>query len=214
MECNGLKCSQVLSCTVKIFVFCGLLLSLHSQAEPLDSVPHQLVQKTTDNVIALLKTGVDPAEDADQFIAEMSVILDPIVAFDYIARGVLGRYGKGLSKQEQTQFARSFKKGLVNTYGKGISGFQDLDIRVKAPSDVLGDDVKRTAVVQEITTSSGVTKVSYTMAKNRQDQWKMINLVLNGINFGKTFRGQFAAAVEKNSGDVRKTIQEWEKGVL
>jgi phospholipid transport system substrate-binding protein len=119
-----------------------------------------------------------------------------------------------LSEEEQAQFSYSFKAGLVNTYGKGISGFQDLDIQVKAPAEVLDEAVRRTTVLQEIAVGSGAVKVSYTMAKDRQDQWKMINLVLNGINFGKTFRGQFAAAVEKNSGDVRKTIKEWEKGVL
>jgi phospholipid transport system substrate-binding protein len=214
MGFNYLKCSRVLACMVKLLAFSGLLLALHSQAEPLDSVPHQLVQEATEKVFALLKTGIDPSADTDKFIVELSAILDPVVAFDYIARGVLGHHGKGLSEQEQAQFSYSFKKGLVNTYGKGISGFQGLDIQVKAPSEVLDETVRRTAVVQEIAMGSGVVKVSYTMAKDRQGQWKMINLVLNGINFGKTFRGQFAAAVEKNSGDVRKTIQEWEKGVL
>jgi len=197
----------------KFFAFSSVLLAFHSHAASLDSRPHQLVQETTDRVVALLKTGVDPT-DTEKFIAEVSTILDPVVAFDYIARGVLGRYGKGLTEEDKLSFADSFKKGLVNTYGKGLSGFQDLDIKVKEPSEALTDDVRRTTVVQEITTGSGVTKVSYTMAKNRQNQWKMINLVLNGINFGQTFRGQFAAAVEKNGGDVQKTIQEWEKGVL
>ena len=136
-----------------------------------------------------------------------------MVAFDYIARGVLGRYAKDLSLEQQQKFAYSFKKGLVTTYGKGVSGFQGLTIQVKPPLESIGDARKAT-VVQEIVTSSGVTKVSYSMAKNRQDQWKMVNLILNGINFGQTFRGQFAAAVEKNNGDVNKTIEEWEKGVL
>ena len=101
----------------------------------------------------------------------------------------------------------------MTTYAKGVSGFQGLTIQVKPPLESIGDARKAT-VVQEIVTSSGVTKVSYSMAKNRQDQWKMVNLILNGINFGQTFRGQFAAAVEKNNGDVNKTIEEWEKGVL
>ena len=214
MGFSYLKCSQVLAYMVKLLAFSGLLLALSSQAEPINSVPHQLVQETTENVLALLKTGIDPSVEMDKFIAELSTILDPVVAFDYISRGVLGRYGEGLSEEEQAQFSYSFKKGLVNTYGKGISGFQGLDIQVKAPAEVLDETVRRTTVLQEIAVGSGAVKVSYTMAKDRQDQWKMINLVLNGINFGKTFRGQFAAAVEKNSGDVRKTIKEWEKGVL
>jgi phospholipid transport system substrate-binding protein len=213
MGINGPKYPKVFFLVTKFFVFSSLLLVFSSQATSIDSKPHQLVKETTDRVVALLKTGVDPT-DTEKFIVEVSEILDPVVAFDYIARGVLGRYGKGLTEEEQLSFAYSFKKGLVNTYGKGLAGFQDLKITVKEPTANLSDDVRRTTVVQEIITGSDVVKVSYTMAKNRQDQWKMINLVLNGINFGQTFRGQFAAAVEKNGGDVKKTIQEWEKGVL
>jgi len=214
MTLRNLTPSHLFLSVTKIFTLSTLLFALTSQAWGVDSAPHQLVQETTDKVLVLLKSGVDPVANADKFIADVSDILDPVVAFDYITRGVLGRYGKGLSEQELAQFSYSFKKGLVNTYGKGLSGFQDLVIQVKAPSEPLSEDARRTTVVQEITTSSGVTKVSYTMAKNRQDEWKMINLILNGINFGQTFRGQFAAAVEKNSGDVRKTIEEWEKGTL
>lgn len=218
-------CRQVANSIFRVRLFSvvlGIALSLltvvkaQAEGESIDlsgSVPHQLVQETTDKVLAFLQTGIDPAAEPDKFIADVSAILDPVVAFDYIARGVLGRYAKDLSLEQQQKFAYSFKKGLVTTYGKGVSGFQGLTIQVKPPLEAIGD-ARKVTVVQEITTSSGVTKVSYSMAKNRQDQWKMVNLILNGINFGQTFRGQFAAAVEKNNGDVNKTIEEWEKGVL
>jgi phospholipid transport system substrate-binding protein len=39
----------------------------------------------------------------------------------------------------------------------------------------------------------------------------MINVILNGINLGQTFRGQFDAEVKRNKGDVIKTINEWGK---
>lgn len=196
-----------------IYLFSLMLAVANVQAQPFDSAPHQVVHETTQSVLALLETGIDPAADVDLFIQKISEILDPVVAFDYIARGVLGRHKEGLSEEQQRMFADAFKKGLVNTYGKGLSGFKGLTIDVKPPQAPLGD-ARRATVLQEVSGSSGVTKVSYSMAMNRDGQWKMINLILNGINFGQTFRGQFAAAVEKNEGDVIKTIEEWEKGVL
>jgi phospholipid transport system substrate-binding protein len=189
------------------------MFTVNVQAQPFESEPHKIIHDTTGKVLLLLQTGIDPTADPDEFVAKISEVLDPVIAFDYIARGVLGRYGEGLSREQQLAFAGSFKKGLVNTYGKGISGFQGLKIAVKPPNEALGDS-RRATVVQEVTSSSGVTKVSYSMAKNSQGQWKIINLILSGINFGHTFRGQFAAAVEKNDGDVKKTIGEWEKSVL
>lgn len=198
----------------RLFLACIISLAVFSaQAQPFDSEPHQVVHNTTENVLALLETGIDPAANVDVFVDKISAILDPVVAFDYIARGVLGRHAEGLTDEQQRMFADAFKKGLVNTYGKGLSGFKGLSIQIEPPKQPIGD-ARRVTVLQEVKGASSVTKVSYSMAKNRQGQWKMINLVLNGINFGQTFRGQFAAAVEKNNGDVMKTIEEWEKGVL
>ncbi len=201
--------SKLLHKMVALFI-CFSLFSASSHGA--ESDPHQLVEATTNNVLELLKTGIDPVKAPDEFVAKLSEVLDPVVAFDYIAKGVMGVHAETATPEQLKQFSQAFKKGLVNTYGKGIGGFQDLTITVLPPSKPVGDS-RRTTVIQEIGASSGVTKVAYSMAKNRQGQWKMINLVLNGINFGQTFRGQFAAAVEKNGGDLDKTILEWEKGV-
>ncbi len=175
-----------------------------------DSAPHQVVQETTIKVLSALDKGLDPTKEPEKFVEQMSLILDPVVAFDYIARGVLGDYAKQVSDEKVQQFTASFKLGLVNTYGKGMAGFGNLEVAVLPPAAPLGDE-RRVAVVQEIRGASGVNQVSYSMAKNNQGQWKMINVVLNGINLGQTFRGQFAAAVEKNGGDLDKTINEWGK---
>ena len=49
-----------------------------------------------------------------------------------------------------------------------------------------------------------------TMAKNRNTgEWKLINVVLNGINLGKTFRSQFAQAYKQYGGNLDKVIDHW-----
>ncbi len=173
-----------------------------------DSAPHKIVQEATKNVLEALNSGLDPVKQPEVFIDELSKILDPVIAFNFIARGVMGSYAKQASKEEVTQFAEVFRVGLVNTYGKGISNFSDLEISVLPPKQELGDK-RRTVVVQEIRGASSTNQISYSMAKNKQGQWKMINVVLNGINLGQTFRGQFSAEVRKNKGDLAKTIDEW-----
>ena len=179
--------------------------------QPLSSEPHQVIQATTTKVLNALERGLDPIKEPEKFVAELSRILDPVVAFDYIARGVMGVYAKQASADQVKQFATAFKLGLVSTYGKGMASFSDLEVVVVPPSDSL-EDARRVVVVQEIQGGSSTNQISYSMAKNRQGQWKMINVMLNGINLGETFRGQFAAAVEKNSGDLAKTINDWGKG--
>ena len=178
-----------------------------------DSAPHQIVQDTTVKVLAALDQGLDPVKAPQKFVEQLSIILDPVVNFPGIARGVMGKYAKQASPQQVSEFAAAFKLGLVNTYGKGMSNFGNLEVAVLPPKEALGDQ-QRVTVVQEIRGGSNTNQVTYTMAKDNQDQgqWKMINVVINGINLGLTFRGQFAAAVEKNGGDLAKTIREWDKG--
>ncbi len=210
-SCNSMV-QTIQKLAVCAVILLGNMVSMNANAQATYSDPHKVVADTTTQVIELLKTGIDPAKQPDEFIEQVSAILDPVVAFDYIAKGVMGVHAENASPEQIKQFSASFKKGLVSTYGQGISNFQDLDIVVLPSSEPIGDR-RRVPVVQEIRTSSGVTKVSYSMAKNRKGQWKMLNLVLSGINFGQTFRGQFAAAVDRNGGDIDKTIQEWENGV-
>ena len=49
------------------------------------------------------------------------------------------------------------------------------------------------------------------MYLNKQGQWKLINIVINGVNLGLTFRNQFYSLMEKegnNLEEVEKIILE------
>ena len=174
--------------------------------------PHQLVQDITDSLLLVINDEqLDPVANPDEFYQRANTILAPVVAFDFIARGVMGSYANQVTPEYQLKFTEAFKKGLVNTYSKGVTTFSDsVDITTVPPeADITGQ--RKVAVVQEIISRDTTTYVSYTMAQNREQQWKLINVVLNGVNLGQTFRGQFAQEVEKHQGDVVKVIDNWEK---
>lgn len=176
-----------------------------------ESKPHQIVQDVTVKVISAVESGdLDPAKDPNAFVEKLSEILDPVVAFKYIARNVMGNHAKSVSADQVSQFSESFKLDLVNTYGKGVSGFDDLTITVLPPAPD-AEPSKRVSVIQELKTPTGRNEVTYIMRENKKQEWKMTNIYLNGVNLGSTFRTQFAATVKKNKGDVAKTINEWGK---
>lgn len=192
-----------------VFGFSSMVTAKVNVIDPtFDSAPHKVVQDTTKRVLEAVTSGLDPVGEPELFVGELSKILDPVIAFDYIARGVMGNYAKQVTAEQVSQFAKSFKLGLVNTYGNGMSSFSDLAIAVLPPKTPVGEE-RRAVVVQEISGGASTNQVSYSMAKNNQGQWKMINVILNGINLGQTFRGQFDAEVKRNKGDVIKTINEW-----
>ena len=176
-----------------------------------ESEPHQIVQDVTVKVIDAVESGnLDPANNPEAFVEQLSAILDPVVAFEFIARQVMGNHAKAVSKDQLSEFSDSFKLGLVNTYGRGVSGFDNLTI-VVLPPEQSSQPGKSVSVVQELKTPTSTNQVTYIMRQNRSQQWKMVNIYLNGVNLGSTFRTQFAATVKKNNGDVAKTIAEWGK---
>ena len=61
----------------------------------------------------------------------------------------------------------------------------------------------------EIITSSKSYPGVYSMYLDKNNEWKIINIVVNGINLGLTFRSQFYSLMEKNNNDVSTVIDKW-----
>ncbi len=67
----------------------------------------------------------------------------------------------------------------------------------------------RSEVRMEVTDHKGIIyPVSYTMVKIN-NQWRMRNVIINGINLGKLFRDQFAEAMQRNAQDLDRVIENW-----
>jgi phospholipid transport system substrate-binding protein len=45
---------------------------------------------------------------------------------------------------------------------------------------------------------------------NSEDHWKLVNVIMNGINFRITFKNQFADLMQRNGYDLDKVISAWE----
>ncbi len=179
-----------------------------SQQGDSQSDAHGIVREITREMLTVIKESAPDKVGQDVFREKVLEVLDPVVDFDFIARSVMGPYSKGASEAQREEFAKVFKIGLVDTYAKGVSGFGNRDIVTLPPNGDIGGQ-RRISVEQKIEGSDGTDHLSYTMAQNRQDQWKLINVVLNGVNLGKTFRNQFAQAMVKYGNDIDQVISHW-----
>lgn len=65
------------------------------------------------------------------------------------------------------------------------------------------------SVAMEVVASDGtVYPVSYSLRLD-DDQWKVVNVIVNGINLGLTFRNQFDQAMRDNGRDYDAVIDGW-----
>jgi phospholipid transport system substrate-binding protein len=65
-------------------------------------------------------------------------------------------------------------------------------------------------VLQQLVTAANKTYViQYSMRRNASGEWKLRNLIIDGINLGLIYRNQFTASAEINKGDIDKVIASW-----
>lgn len=190
--------------------------------------PYALVQDTTNSVLALVKsTQATKTQDLTQFNAQVAQVMDKVVDFDTFARGVMGVYGskknydqlkteaeKTAFNTRFTRFSALFKADLINTYAKGLLRFNGERIETLPPAKGEDSSSGSLAVRQSIYGANDkVYSVQYSLRKNPQGEWKIQNVIVEGINMGQTYRTQFAEAAERFNGDLDKVIADWKSEV-
>ncbi len=171
--------------------------------------PHAVIEGMTQELLSGMeqyRQTVD--QDPEPFFQFLEGRMEQIVDFQWIAANVMGPYRKKASGEQRNRFANVFRRSLVETYGRGLLAYSGEKIEVRPPAD--GDlDGKRVYVTQEIHGNTQIYPVTYTLAQNRQGQWKILNVLINGVNLGKTFRNQFVQAARNNGDDIDTVIDSW-----
>ena len=184
--------------------------SVAESAKPDQVSPHYVVERVTEDVIGLVKDNSELLkQNPQEFYRLIGGALQDIVAFDYIARGVMGSYAKQSTADQRQRFSEQFQHDLVTTYAKGMVSFSDYTIEVVPPSEDISGQ-RRVSVVQNVSSADGANTVLYTMGKSKTSgSWKLLNVVINGVNLGTTFRSQFAQSMKKHGGDLEAGMNNW-----
>ncbi|GAB6388082.1 MlaC/ttg2D family ABC transporter substrate-binding protein [Stutzerimonas marianensis] len=189
-----------------LLVLFAAILPLVAQAAP---SAHEVIQTSTDRLLADLKANKEQyRQDPNAFYESLNEILGPVVDAEGISRSIMTvRYSRSASPEQMKRFEENFKRSLMQFYGNALLEYDNQQIRVLPASGK--QDADRTSVGMEVTGRQGeIYPVSYTMV-NQGGDWMVRNVIINGINIGKLFRDQFADAMQKNGGDLDKTIDGW-----
>lgn len=169
--------------------------------------PQVLVEQVTTELFASVKKNNAGSKKSDAYYADVEKILDSVVDFPFIAKAVMRKSAKNATPEQIEKFTHVFKDGLIKTYAKGIANYADSAI--KTIPVTVDADARRVSVDQEVNDKGTTHKLSYTMMLNKAGEWKLINVVLNGVNLGESFTSQFDQAMIKNDNDVDKVIANW-----
>ena len=196
----------MLALVQRSFAFLAMLsMVLMTQVSHAAENPKDFVQRiSTELTTRLVKERAAYQKDPQLLLTIVQQNIEPYVDFDNFAKGVMGQFYRQATDKQRADFTVQFKQSLIRTYANGLGAYENQKFTVKPY--VAGEDPKKAQVDMEIQSNNGVIPVTYQMVLNAQGQWKVRNLILNGINLGLTFRNQFASTVEANRGNLDKAI--------
>ncbi len=170
--------------------------------------PRDVVQGTTTELLSDLKANKEQYKsNPSAFYDALNRILGPVVDADGISRSIMTvKYSRKATPEQMTRFQENFKRSLMQFYGNALLEYNNQGITVDPAKPVDGN---RASVGMKVTGNNGaVYPVQYTL-ENIGGEWKVRNVIVNGINIGKLFRDQFADAMSRNGNDLDKTIDGW-----
>jgi len=196
------RVDQIVSQTVPQMLF--------QVANPASLTAHEIVTEYSGKILTTIEEGREKFEDNPELLTnDLLILLDPVVDFKAISKAVMGKHRKAATPEQREQFAEVFKLTMVRLYTKalvtlGVEKVLVLEEEKKKSSP------NRAKVVMEVgATDETSYSVIYTMRRNKQKEWRVRNMILDGINLGLTYLNQFDSAMNRHEGDIEKVIASW-----
>lgn len=183
------------------------LVSLAQEPAKPAAEPKAIVESVAQELFGLVKAKNAAKTPDEEYFKQVEKVLDPVVNFPFIAGSVMGKATyKQASPAQRQEFLKVFKDGMIKSLGKGILGYADSKVVIAGVDTV---NPTRVVVKQEVSADGATHKLDYTMVKGKSGEWKLINVVLNGVNLGQSFSSQFKAGLKKHNNNVDKVIATW-----
>ena len=202
---------RTLNSTLSIVIASALLVAapaavLAQQAAPAAAntaaaagTPSQLVLSNSTRILATLESRrAEFTKDRAalrQFVAsEFNNIFDR----DYSARLVLGVHGRGASEADIKVFADALADSLMQRYGSSLLDLNTkLKVRVKSETPLRGGAIVKVSS-EYLRQGAEPVPVDYLMRKVGT-QWKVFDVMVEGVSFVQTFRNQFDTPLKQKS---------------
>ena len=172
--------------------------------------PYLFIDSNAQKMVQVLTENVDLFEsDRELYENKIKEIFEPMIDFRRVAASVMGKkYYLMASKDERAEFVDIFKDSLLDTYAETLAQWGDSLISTEFPKSNLNIEITSVEVRQTLDTGSSKYPISYKLRKSNEG-WKIVNIIINGVNLGLTFRNQFQALAVSHEEDIETTLKNW-----
>ena len=188
------------------FVFFLLTASLYILS---DEDPYIFIDENAQKMVRVL-TEDSSLFETDRVLYENKIkeIFEPMIDFRRVAASVMGKkYYLLATKEERAEFVLIFRDSLLDTYAETLAQWGDSTITTEFPKNK-EELSKNVEVKQTLDTGTSKYPISYKLRKSK-DGWKIVNIIINGVNLGLTFRNQFQALAVSHNENISDTLRNW-----
>lgn len=165
--------------------------------------PEQIVEETSSHVLRVLNDDNDRLKEDPSLINDLiNETVIPIIDLNSMGKLILGKYWKTASEEQRTKFITEFKDMLIRTYAKSLVDYGHAKVKV-LPNRGKQEGKYRT-VQTELDIGSGKTplQVAYVFRNNKEKEWKVFDLAVDGLSLIKNFRTSFGQEIKETSLDA------------
>jgi phospholipid transport system substrate-binding protein len=171
-------------------------LALATSAAGAEQGPRQVVESTANSVIGVLNQKELPTDEKRTRIEE---IVYAHVDFDTLSRLVLARNWKRFDERQQADFKKEFKRHLSVTYGNNINEYRNESVAILGDrEESRGDWTVHTKIVRA---AGGQDFLVDYRLRRRESEWKIIDVIVEGVSMVANFRSQFQSILSSGGPD-------------
>jgi phospholipid transport system substrate-binding protein len=180
-----------------------------------DKIPdlHEYIDSNAQYFLTVIKEeGSNYDENPEAFKERLKNIWDPMVDVQVVSRLILSsKIYTSATESQKKLFEERTKKLLLDTYVSTLLEFDNYQI-------LTDEDIKVNKKTFEVSinffsdSNSFVTKL--TVYKNSLGQYRIVNIIVDGINLGLIFRNQFQDAYLENNSNLDIAIESWKPTTL
>ena len=171
--------------------------------------PYVFIDSNAQKMVQVLIENKDLfSKDIEAYENKIKEIFDPMIDFRRVAASVMGKkYYQASSPQQRRDFVAIFRNSLLDTYSETLAQWGDQSI-ITIPGESNWSGLKTIEVKQILDTGSSKYPISYKLRKSN-NQWMIVNIIVNGVNLGLTFRNQFQALANNHDGNIEIILKNW-----
>ena len=193
----------------KTYIALGVILLAISSMLPFEALAagaKDTVQGQIDKMLTTMKQPGFKDQSRDAQIAEVRKIINEVFDYEELSRRTLGREWKKFSPEQQTEFIDLFSKILENVYADRILAYTHEKIEFGKETELKKGRVEVESYI--ITLDNKKVPIFYRMS-NKSGQWRVYDVVIEGISMVKNYRGQFREILKtKKPEDLLQTLRE------